>query len=141
MKTLCFYQDNDSKDKAYDARSWLLYNYPNVMDIPIQNPGINPIINLQNYLNRKCPQHRIDSEDDLKKSLQDEWQKMDPTFCKKKTCSEYAKYLIFIVKKKIKFRYSVGFVIEISGCGFTKKLKGFLIIYEVNYKYLVNKKN
>ena len=41
-----FYQDNDLSHKAYNMRSWLLYNCPHVMDTPVQCPDINAIENL-----------------------------------------------------------------------------------------------
>ncbi|GFT71011.1 putative smar5 [Trichonephila clavipes] len=45
-----FYQDNDPKHKAYRVCSWLLYNCPHVMEIPLKAPDINPIENLWDHL-------------------------------------------------------------------------------------------
>lgn len=78
-----FYQDNDPKHKAYNVRSWLLYNCPHVMDTPAQSPDINPIENLWSYLDGKIRQHIISSKDDMKKVIQDEWQKIEPSYCEK----------------------------------------------------------
>lgn len=38
-----FYQDNDPKHKSWNARNWLLYNCPKVMETPPQSPDLNVI--------------------------------------------------------------------------------------------------
>lgn len=76
-----FYQDNDPKHKAYNVRTWLLYNTPHVLDTPAQSPDINPIENLWSYLDTKVRQHRISNKEDLKRILREEWEKIEPSYC------------------------------------------------------------
>lgn len=77
-----FYQDNDPKHTAYNVQSWLLYNYPHVVNPPPQSPDINPIENLWDHLNQKLHQHNISNKTQLKQVLLDEWSKIDPKYCK-----------------------------------------------------------
>lgn len=78
-----FYQDNDPKHKAYDTKSWLLYNCPKVMETPPQSPDCNPIENLWEYLETKVRQHTISSKVELKKILEEEWYKIPVSFLEK----------------------------------------------------------
>lgn len=76
-----FYQDNDPKHKAYNVRSWLLYNTPHVLETPAQSPDINPIENLWSYLDTKVRQHSISNKEDLKRVIREEWEKIEPSYC------------------------------------------------------------
>lgn len=78
-----FYQDNDPKHKAYSVRSWLLYNCPHVMETPPQSPDLNPIENLWNHLDNKVREHHISSKPELKRILLQEWERIEPSFCRK----------------------------------------------------------
>ena len=57
--TFKLYQDNDPKHKTYKVRSWLLYNYPKVIEPPPQSSGMNPIKNLWNEFDRRVRQQPV----------------------------------------------------------------------------------
>lgn len=92
-KRFKFYQDNDPKHKAQNVRLWLLYNCSKVIDTPPQSPDINPIENLWEYLDKKVRKHQISNQNDLKKCLMDEWEKI-PT--------EYTQKLVNSIPKRLK---------------------------------------
>lgn len=78
-----FYQDNDPKHKAYNVRSWLLYNCPHVLETPPQSPDLNPIEHLWSYLEEKLRIQDIRNKNDLIASLKNEWDKISPDYCQK----------------------------------------------------------
>lgn len=100
-----FYQDNDPKHKAYNVRSWLLYNCPHVIDTPAQSPDINPIENLWSYLDDKVRQHSISSKAQLKQILLEEWRNIEPNFCKKLVDSMPNRLKMVIKNKGLHTKY------------------------------------
>lgn len=74
-----FYQGNDPKHKAHNTRMWLLYNCPHVIETPPQSPDINVIENLENKLKSRT----ISNISQLKIALKEEWEQIDPAYCKK----------------------------------------------------------
>lgn len=79
-----FYQDNDPKHKAWDVRNWLLYNCPHVIETPPQSPDLNVIEHVWAYLEkeiRKLPQPKGIPE--LRKLVEEQWNKVDPSFTRK----------------------------------------------------------
>lgn len=100
-----FYQDNDPKHKAYNVRSWLLYNCPHVMETPPQSPDINPIENLWDYLGQRLKNHTISKKADLKKALIEEWQNISPEYCKKLVQSMQTRLKMVILNKGMHTKY------------------------------------
>ncbi|CAK9818985.1 Transposable element Tc1 transposase [Anthophora quadrimaculata] len=78
-----FYQDNDPKHRAHNVRLWLLHQYPHVIETPPQSPDLNVIEHLWAYLEEKLKNHIISNAKDLEKALQEEWAKIDLSYCEK----------------------------------------------------------
>lgn len=78
-----FYQDNDPKHRAHNVRLWLLYHCPHVIETPPQSPDLNVIEHLWAYLEEKLKNHTISNAKDLEKALQEEWAKIDLSYCEK----------------------------------------------------------
>ncbi|GFV69043.1 transposable element Tcb1 transposase [Trichonephila clavipes] len=100
-----FYQDNDPKHKAYRVRSWLLYNCPHVMEIPLQSPDINPIKNLWDNLNKKVREHAVSSKTELKRVLLQECDNTQPNFCEKLVQSMPKRLKMAIKNKGLHTKY------------------------------------
>ena len=79
----CFYQDNDPKHSAWIVKQWLLYNCPKVIKTPAQSPDLNVIEHLWHRLKVKMAQRTYSNIKDMKKILQEEWDKIEPEFCRK----------------------------------------------------------
>lgn len=94
-----FYQDNDPKHKAYEVRSWLLYNCPKVVDTPAQSPDLNPIENLWDYVDRKVRLHDITSISMLKEVLAREWNAIGKDVCAKYV-SSMPKRMSLVINRK-----------------------------------------
>jgi len=75
-----FYQDNDPKHTALNTRLWLLYNVPHLLKPPPQSPDLNPIEHVWNQLEKNIRGREIRKKTDLKAALQEEWNKMDPSY-------------------------------------------------------------
>lgn len=78
-----FQQDNDPKHKAYNVRQWLIYNTPHLLETPPQSPDLNPIEHLWSILESKIRQHHIQSKNDLKRVILEEWPKITVDITKK----------------------------------------------------------
>ena len=61
------YQNNDPQHKACKARSWLLYNYPKVIEPLPQSPFMNSIENMWNELDHRVRQIPVSSSTESKK--------------------------------------------------------------------------
>lgn len=83
LSTFKLYQDNDPKHKAHVVREWLLYNCPKVINTPSQSPDMNPIENLWDHLDRRVREKPVSSKNDLKKRLQEEWNKIGVDYLQK----------------------------------------------------------
>jgi len=75
-----FYQDNDQKHKALNTLLWLLHNVPHLLKPSPQSPDLNPIENIWNQLEKNIRGREIRNKTDLKAALQEEWNKMDPSY-------------------------------------------------------------
>lgn len=94
--TFHFYQDNDPKHKSYIVRSWLLYNYPKVIETPPQSPNLNPIEHLWEHLERQIrTNHKIKSKKDLREVL--EWNNI-PVSITQKLVNSIPKRLQAVIK-------------------------------------------
>ena len=78
-----FYQDNDPKHTALNARLWLLYNCNEIIKTPPRFPDLNPIENIWQELESRIRKHTISSKQQLKSVLQKEWGKITPEITKK----------------------------------------------------------
>lgn len=78
-----FYQDNDPKHKAYNVRSWLLYNCPHVLETPPQSPDLNPIEHVWSHLEQKLKSRQISNKKELVVALKEEWSNISPEYCRK----------------------------------------------------------
>ncbi|GFY17903.1 transposable element Tcb1 transposase [Trichonephila clavipes] len=72
------YQDNDPKYTADMCKLWVLYHCPSVIKTPAQSPDLNPIEHVRDYLQQKVYEHQISN-----KQEEEEWTKIDRSFCKK----------------------------------------------------------
>lgn len=71
-----FYQDNDPKHKAWNVRSWLLYNCRKVIDTPAQSPDLNPIENIWVFLKRRVAKRNPKNKRELVQFIKEEWEKI-----------------------------------------------------------------
>lgn len=78
-----FYQDNDPKHTSWNAKNWLLYNCPKVLATPAQSPDMNPIEHLWGELKKRLASRCVSSKSQLKQAVLEEWEKIEPTYCKK----------------------------------------------------------
>lgn len=76
-----FYEDNDPKHKSGVARLWLIHNCPNVVQTPAQSPDLNVIEHLWKELARRVYQKKLNTINDLKAALLEEWNHVDPEVC------------------------------------------------------------
>jgi transposase len=74
---LVFQQDNAPSHTADNVRAWFARNQVNVLaDWPPRSPDLSPIENLWAYLQRKVSECGPLSEDDLRKFVTQEWNKI-----------------------------------------------------------------
>ncbi len=99
------YQDNKPKHKAWDTRMWLLFNCPKVLDTAPQSADINLIENLWEHLDRKVREHPISTQLELKRILQEEWEKILPDYTTKLVASMRSRLLCIIRSKGGSTRY------------------------------------
>ncbi len=66
LNAFWLYRDNDPKHKGYWTREWLLYNYPQVLDMLPQSPDCNPVENLWDFLDSKFCERPISNKKQLK---------------------------------------------------------------------------
>jgi len=76
-------KDNDPKHKAHKVRSWLLYNFSKVLELPLQSPDLNRIANLCSELDRPVDKRPISSISAFRERLQEECAKIGPEFTNK----------------------------------------------------------
>lgn len=78
-----FYQDNDPKQTSGIVKTWLIWNCPHVVQTPAQSPDLNVIENLWSVLENKIRNHNISNVSDLKRALQEEWDKISSDYTAK----------------------------------------------------------
>lgn len=81
--SFAFYQDNDPKHSAIIVQNWLLSNCPKVFKTPAQSPDINVIEHVWGELKRRLRKRKITKKEELKMAIIEEWQNIEPSFCKK----------------------------------------------------------
>lgn len=77
-RSYIFQQDNDPKHTSLIVKEWLLKNVQKQLRSPPQSPDMNPIEHLWEHLDRQIRKHVIRTKQDLKRVLQEEWNKIDP---------------------------------------------------------------
>ncbi|VVC36816.1 Ribonuclease H-like domain [Cinara cedri] len=87
-----FTQDNDLKHTAKKVKAWLSNNITEYLVTPPQSPDINPIENLWDYLDRKIRDYNISSKETLKKTLEEEWNKIT---------AETTRHLVYSMSKRL----------------------------------------
>ncbi|CAK9813888.1 Transposable element Tc1 transposase [Anthophora plagiata] len=82
-----FYQDNDPKHKSRIVQEFLLYTCKNILHPPPQSPDLNPIENLWDELDRRIRTTPINTKEELKRRLQEEWLRIGQDYLKKIICN------------------------------------------------------
>lgn len=75
-----FYQDNDPNQTSGIVKTWLIWNCLHVVQTPAQSPVLNVIENLWSVLENKLRNHNISNASDLKRALQEEWDKISSDY-------------------------------------------------------------
>ncbi|GBM98942.1 Transposable element Tc1 transposase [Araneus ventricosus] len=83
-----FYQDNDPKHTVLNVRLWCLYNCPQNLKTPPQSPDLNPIEHIWRELVVKARKHDINTKNELKTVMMEEWMNIDAEITKKKKTNE-----------------------------------------------------
>lgn len=92
-----FMQDNAPCHKAKKVISYLEEEEIRVMDWPAQSPDLNPIENVWKMIGERAQTRNPQNQNHLWDLLKEEWEKINPEFCKKliqscgRRCSEVIK--------------------------------------------------
>ncbi|XP_053960388.1 uncharacterized protein LOC128864657 [Anastrepha ludens] len=78
-----FYQGNDLKHTSGIVKTWLIWNCPHVVPTPPQSLELNVIENFWSVLENKIGNHNISNASDLKRALQEEWDKISSDYTAK----------------------------------------------------------
>lgn len=78
-----FQQDNDPKHRSKLAREYFTAKKTKLMSWPSQSPDMNPIEHLWIHLKAKIRARSPRNMKELKQVTKEEWERIDPAFCKK----------------------------------------------------------
>ncbi|GBN04569.1 Transposable element Tcb1 transposase [Araneus ventricosus] len=75
--------DNDPKHTALNVPLWCLYNCPQNLKTPPQSPDLNPIEHIWRELVVRVRKHDINTKNELKTVMMEEWMNIDAEITKK----------------------------------------------------------
>jgi transposase len=82
LKEYVFQQDNDAKHRSKHTKEYFEDRKVNVMSWPSQSPDMNPIEHLWTHLKKKICERLPKNINELKVIIKEEWEAIDPEFCK-----------------------------------------------------------
>ena len=82
MSSYMFQQDVDPKHMVELCKQWVIWKVPKQLKTPVKSPNLNPTVHFWAHLKIRVHSRNLQSKQDLKRIVTEEWRKIDRLTCK-----------------------------------------------------------